>query len=163
MLRGADVVLGIEVADMWGTVNTLRDIARRDERPVTGANTKLISIGTTDLTGKSNYQDFQRYEPVTLAIVGDGESSLPSLIEAVRADAAYRGRTRAISDRRAKLAKRHADGRAQAKHDAQFGWNASQISTARLYAELWPLIEKENWALVSDANFQSGWPHRLWS
>ena len=33
------------------------------------------------------------------------------------------------------------------------GWDASPISTARIYAELWPLIVDEDWILASPSNF----------
>lgn len=163
VLRDADVVLGIEVGDIWGTVNTLRDVAHRNSRPVTRTDVQLISIGTTDLLGKANYQDFQRYAPVTLAIVGDGEASLPALIDAVRGTPAFRSRANAITSRRAAYRKRHQDARALAQREAVFGWDASPISMARLHGELWPLIQREDWALVSDTNFQSHWPHRTWN
>src|SRR5690606_21686471 len=43
------------------------------------------------------------------------------------------------------------------------GWDASPISTARIYAELWPLIMNEDWCLASPSFF-SGQHHReLWA
>jgi thiamine pyrophosphate-dependent acetolactate synthase large subunit-like protein len=43
------------------------------------------------------------------------------------------------------------------------GWDASPVSTARIYAELWPLLVDEDWCLASPSNF-SGSHHRdLWA
>ncbi len=33
----------------------------------------------------------------------------------------------------------------------------------RVCAELWPLIENEDWSLVSPQTFAGGWPNRLWN
>jgi thiamine pyrophosphate-dependent acetolactate synthase large subunit-like protein len=45
---------------------------------------------------------------------------------------------------------------------AAWGWDARPITTARLSAELWDAIKKEDWSLVSDVVFMSYWPTRLW-
>ena len=50
----------------------------------TKPGTKLVSITTGDLFMKANYQDFQRYPEVDLAIAADAEATLPSLIDAVK-------------------------------------------------------------------------------
>src|SRR5580704_4219815 len=57
----ADVILGLEVVDFYGTVHSFRDQIYRTASPTTQPNVKLISISTGDLYTKSNYQDFQRY------------------------------------------------------------------------------------------------------
>jgi hypothetical protein len=44
---------------------------------------KLISITADDLFIKSNYQDFERYPEIDIAMAAD-EATLPSLIEAVK-------------------------------------------------------------------------------
>jgi acetolactate synthase I/II/III large subunit len=42
------------------------------------------------------------------------------------------------------------------------GWDASPISTARIYAELWPLIANEDWILASPTSFSGGHHAQLW-
>src|SRR6185369_9967863 len=42
------------------------------------------------------------------------------------------------------------------------GWDATPISTARVYAELWPLIMNEDWCLSSPSNFSGGHHADLW-
>ena len=44
---------------------------------------------------------------------------------------------------------------------AAAAWDASPVSSARLCAELWPLIRSEDWALVGRA--LGGWPQRMWN
>ena len=84
LIRNADVILGLQVSDFWGTVNNLRDQLVRTTRSLTSKDAKLISITSNDLYLKSNYQDFQRYTEVDIAIAADPEATLPSLIEACK-------------------------------------------------------------------------------
>ncbi|MDA1372544.1 MAG: thiamine pyrophosphate-binding protein [Proteobacteria bacterium] len=42
------------------------------------------------------------------------------------------------------------------------GWDLSPVSTARLYAELWPLIMNEDWCLASPSNFSGAHHRELW-
>jgi acetolactate synthase I/II/III large subunit len=44
---------------------------------------------------------------------------------------------------------------------AAAAWDASPVSSARLVAELWPLIKNDDWALVGRA--LGGWPQRMWN
>ncbi|HEY5598738.1 MAG TPA: thiamine pyrophosphate-dependent enzyme, partial [Kiloniellales bacterium] len=124
---------------------------------------KLISIGVGDLYIRANYQDFQRYQPVDVAIAADAEATLPALIEAVNM-AIPAGRRAAIAQRGedAKRAQASARQRTLAAAAAT-AWNASPISSARLAAELWAQIRTEDWALVSRDQSLSNWPHRLWN
>ena len=56
----------------------------RSSRPATKTGAKLVTITAGELSSKANYQDFQRYSEVDLALAGDAEATLPSLIEAVK-------------------------------------------------------------------------------
>ena len=44
VVRNADLIVGLEVADFWGTVNNVRDQLERSTRPVIKKDTKLVSI-----------------------------------------------------------------------------------------------------------------------
>ncbi len=156
----ADVILGLELTDFWGTVHSFRDQLERTSRPITKPGTKLISITAGDLYLKSNYQDFERYPEIDLAMAADAEATLPPLIEALK-KAIPTGRRNTLQDRRTKLAAAHEASMQQARTDAAYAWDASPISTARLSAELWAQIKTEDWSLVSAS--LSGWPQRLWT
>ncbi len=159
----ADVVLGLEVPDFWNATHAQTPINRMGmtSRPTTKAGAKLITITAGDLFSRSNYQDFGRYTEVDLAIAADAEATLPSLIEAckrlITAD-----RKRVIDERGRKLAEEHKRNRDRDFEQAAVGWDASPITTARLSAELWNAVRKEDWSLVSDTTFVSWWPLRLW-
>jgi acetolactate synthase I/II/III large subunit len=160
-IAGADVVAGLELTDFWSAVNSVHGQVNPEFRPATKPGTKLISITANDLYLKSNYQDFQRYQPVDLAIAADGEATLPSLIEAVKRQITD-DRKRAFADRGAKLAAAHQQVMRAQRDVATSGWDGSPISTARMSAELWAQIKDEDWSLVSNCQFVSRWPLRLW-
>jgi thiamine pyrophosphate-dependent acetolactate synthase large subunit-like protein len=162
LVAQADVILGIELVDIWGAVNDLRDVAPRAEVALSKPGAKLISLGMNTIPLRSNYQDFQRYEPVDLAIIGDGETSLPYLLEAVRR-AVPAERRSAIDARGQKLGAAAAAAHQAMLTAATYGWDASPISVARLCAEIWDQVQHEDWALTTgDPGFQSLWPHKLW-
>src|SRR6267143_3977248 len=163
LIERADVILGLELTDFWGTVNNSDDSVEMAQayRPKAGA--RLISIGVGDLYIRANYQDFERYQQVDIAIGADAETTLPMLTEYIK---------QAIpADRRAKIAERGdkaRKGQAQARQRmlaqaAANAWDASPVSSARLSAEIWQQIKNENWALVSRDSSLSNWPHRLWT
>jgi acetolactate synthase I/II/III large subunit len=158
----ADVILGLELTDFWGTVDAYRDQLHRTSRPITRPGVRLVSITSGDLFGKSNYQDQQRYPEVDIAMAADAEATLPSLIEAVKRGITS-DRKRVFEERGRSLATARQRLLDTARAEATFAWDASPISTARLSAELWAQIKDSDWALVSPIDFVSRWPMRLWS
>jgi len=163
VIADADVILGLELTDFWGVVNSYRDQLQRSSRFIAADGVRLISITAGDLYMKGNYQDIQRYPEVDLAIAADAETTLPSLIEAVKR-LINDDRRRVFQDRGSKLAIAQQDALEQTRTDATYAWDASPISTARLSAELWAQIKDKDWSLVSDvAPGMSNWPLRLWA
>jgi thiamine pyrophosphate-dependent acetolactate synthase large subunit-like protein len=158
----ADVVVGLEVADFWATVNSLRDQLHRSTRRLTKPNAKLVTVTTGDLYIRSNYQDFRRLQDVDVAIAADGEATLPALLEGVR-KLATADRRRVFQERGAKLAETSRAAAERARANATYAWDASPVSTARLTAEIWNQIRNDDWALVSSYYSDAGgWPRRLW-
>jgi acetolactate synthase-1/2/3 large subunit len=161
-IMGADVILGLEVTDFYGALHLYRDQIDRTSTAITMPNAKLISINSSNLYLKGNYQDFQRYPEVDIDIAADAEETLPSLTEAVKR-LLTDDRKRAGQDRGARLAKAHQQALQTSRDAAAFAWDASPISTARLSAELWAQIENEDWSLVGATTFVNKWPQRLWN
>ena len=160
-MRSADLVLALEVNDVWGLVNKVRDYADRKTAFVGAENVKIVTIGTQDLFYKSNYQNFQRYLSSDLAIAGDSETTLPSLIESVREEMSSSHKKKIATRKRVAL-ELFAKGRNKALDDARYGWDASPVSMPRLCMELWHQIKDRDWSLVSRSDFQSFWPRKLW-
>jgi acetolactate synthase-1/2/3 large subunit len=162
LVRQADVILGLEMVDFWGTVNQYRDVVHREWRSAVKPDTKLISISVNDLYIKANFQDFERFPPVDVSIGADGEATLPALIEAVKG--AMNDERRSAVQARTKAMQTAFKGlREKARLEASYAWDASPITVARLCAELWEQVKGEDWSLVSDPFYQSSWPHRLWN
>ena len=157
----ADVVLGLELTDFWNTVNTFIDNDEGTREPLVKPGTKLVSIGAGEFYLKSNYQDFQRFQPVDLAIAGDAEATLPALIEAVKS-ALTADRRAAIERRVEPMKKAWAETRQRNLTAATYAWDATPISTARLCAELWTQIKDSDWSFIGADFSLSGWPSRLW-
>jgi thiamine pyrophosphate-dependent acetolactate synthase large subunit-like protein len=162
VIAQADVVLGLELYDTWGLLNTVRDRVHRDTVRTARPDVRVIDIGVKDLFTKSNYQSFQRYNAADLSIAGDGQTSLPALTEAVRRHMT-RARRASNTEREERWRAAHARAREASLDAARYGWDASPVSTARLYMELWQLVKDRDWALVSDDSSQSRWARRLWT
>jgi benzoylformate decarboxylase/acetolactate synthase-1/2/3 large subunit len=71
----ADLVVGLEVADFWASVNALRDQLNRSTHSITKTGAKMITITTGDLYVRANYQDFRRLQDVDLAIAAASSRS----------------------------------------------------------------------------------------
>jgi thiamine pyrophosphate-dependent acetolactate synthase large subunit-like protein len=167
VLGSADVVIGLELTDFWGTIHSFRDQLHRSSDLNLQSGAKLISISAGDLYTKSNYQDIQRYTPVDVSIGADAEVTLPSLTEEIRRQLTP-DRKRMFAERGAKVAEGNRRDLEQARLEATYAWDASPISMARLCAELWAQIKNEDWSLVSFVGPVGGfpiggWPLRLWS
>ena len=145
LIANADVILGLNVEDLWGALHNYRDQLHRSYQSITRSNAKLITITTGDLYLKSNYQDFQRLQDVDLAMAADPEVTLPSLTEAIKR-LTTDDRKRMFQDRSAKLAAAGQKAAERARVDASYGWDASPISIPRLSAEVWAAVKTEDWA-----------------
>ena len=76
LIAAADLILGLELTDFWGTVHSYHDQLHRSSKPLIKGSTKLISISAGDLYVKGNYQDVQRYPEIDLDIAaGCGDHS----------------------------------------------------------------------------------------
>jgi acetolactate synthase-1/2/3 large subunit len=155
-IRNADVILGLEVPDFWGTVNNVRDQQEKIVQPLTKKGAKLVSISANDLFIKSNYQDFERYTEVDIALAADPEATLPSLIEACKR-LITSDRKRSLEERGKKLAAAHEQALEQARTAATYAWDASPISMSRLSAELWDVIKDKDWAMTGGAGATRLW------
>jgi thiamine pyrophosphate-dependent acetolactate synthase large subunit-like protein len=159
LIRNADLVLGLEVGDLWGQLNAVGD-PLHDYRRIAKPDAKVVSISVADLYMKSNYQDFQRFAPTDLSIAGDAETTLPALTEAVRS-AMSNERRAVLSDRATRFRTLYENTSKATRTNAAVGWDASPVTTARLAAEVGAAIQNEDWSLTV-GGASSGWANRLW-
>ena len=165
LLKDADVILGLELSDYWGTVNGYIDNGENDgaglQESHIKANAKLISISSIVLNTKSNYQDFQRFQVVDVEMAGDAQATIPALIEAVK-QALPANRAANIEARGAALKKAWGEARERTRQAASYAWDASPISTARMTMEVYAQIKDLDWSSVGGDRQFSSWPTRLW-
>lgn len=156
LINSADVIVALEIPDLWGSINTVRDQLHRSVQTFTKPGAKVVNISAVNLDIRSNYQFFQRYPETAITIAADAEATLPYLIEACKrlltAD-----RKRTFEARGKKLADAHQQGIERARVEATYGWDSTPISTARLAAEIYEVIRDKDWSLVG------GNPSRLWN
>jgi acetolactate synthase I/II/III large subunit len=138
LIQNADLILGLEVDNLWNAVNSERGHLYRD-------NTKLISFTVKDLYPRSNFDDLPRNADVDLAVAGDPEVTLPVLTEAVKG-LITDDRKRAFQDRGKKVAEASQKAMERARNEATYGWDSSPLSRPRISAEVWAQIKNEDWA-----------------
>ena len=121
LIGQADVIIGLELSDYWGTVNGHIDNGDKDgaglHEPRIKPNAKLISISSILLNTKANYQDFQRFQVVDVEMAADAEATLPALIEAVK-QALPAGRKAAIEARGQAMKKAWSEARERTRQAA---------------------------------------------
>jgi len=164
-VASADILLALEIEDIFMLTHRMSPLNRIGmDAPVKlmKDGSKIISISSLDLFQRSNYQDFARYNEVDMAIAGDGEATLPILIDACK-KLITSDRRAAFQARRARLEAQYKKNREQALAQATLGWESSPLTPARISAELWPLIQNEDWSLVGNDQFFGRWPTRLWN
>jgi len=161
VLAQADVILGLEVGDFFGTTHVLSDRIERRSRSIIKPGVKTINISSSDLTPKGNNQAFQRFQAVDLTIAADAEQTLPALIEAVKRGTDASRRT-AFEARGKRLEATHHAMMEQWKSDCTLGWDASPVSLGRLCAELYEQIKNDDWSMVGNG-IRVTWPRRMWN
>ena len=158
-----DYTLGLETAGAQASIHGSGTARRSPHRGIRGHRLRRVSQsgGRGEEAGKGARRECARLQ----SIGADAEASLPLIIDEVKRQLTPDQKTR-IQERATK--------HASANHEAHVprsrrqwrakraGWNGVPISTARIYAELWPLIMNEDWCLASPSNFSGGHNAQLW-
>jgi thiamine pyrophosphate-dependent acetolactate synthase large subunit-like protein len=126
----------------------MRDLVHRTSSRVARDDVKLITLGADDLFMQSNYQTFQRYQPVDLAINGDSEASLPFLVEEIKRQMPAARRAK-LKDRAARFKASFAKSREDERVEAARGWNDTPVSLYRVSLELYNAVKDRDWSFVS--------------
>ncbi|HLI20673.1 MAG TPA: thiamine pyrophosphate-dependent enzyme [Stellaceae bacterium] len=161
VLAQADLVVGIDMTDYWGTIHSYKDQLHRTSRPILKPGTKTVSLTADDQFLKSNYQNFQRFTGVDFEISGDGAATMPFLVEAVK-KALPADKKAAYEARGKKLAEARQASYKAAQNEAASGWDATPISTARLCMELYNAIKDADFSLTNATQPGGYWAHKLW-
>jgi acetolactate synthase I/II/III large subunit len=160
LLKQADVILALDVADLYGSLTTVSKQTRACEY-VTSPGVKLISISMNDMLVHSWAGDYHALQALDLPMCADTAVAVPELTRLCRellgSDGKNKGR---IEARQNELGEKHNSRRAKWRADAQAKSSQKEISTAWLALELGEAIKKEDWVLVNGTS--NGWARRLW-
>lgn len=160
LLQKADVILALDVADLYGSLTTVSKQTRACEY-VISPSAKIIHISMNDMLVRSWAGDYQVLQPLDVPISADTSVAVPELIRLCRELMESDGSKKAAIDTRLKeLGEKHKSRRAKWLADAQAKASQKEISTAFLAYELGEVIKKEDWVLVNGSS--NGWARRLW-
>ncbi|MBI3061972.1 MAG: hypothetical protein HYY83_08370 [Deltaproteobacteria bacterium] len=160
LLQKADVILGLDVLDLFGSLTTVSKSTRASEY-VTGPGVKIIHISMNDMLVRSWCGDYQVLQPVDVPISADSSVAVPELTRLCRQIIGNDGKKKAaIEARFSEVKQRHESTRAKWLTEARATADRKGISTAFLAHELGEVIKKEDWILVNGTS--NGWARRLW-
>lgn len=160
LLQKADVILALDVADLFGSLTTVSK-QTRDCEYVTSPTVKLISISMHDMLVHSWAGDYQALQALDVPMCADTAVAVPELTRLCRELLGNDGSKKsAIEARQKELSDKHKSRRAKWLADAQTKGSQKEISTAWLALELGETIKKEDWVLVNGTS--NGWARRLW-
>jgi len=155
MIAEADLVLALDVVDLYGALARVDRTTRRAE-PIVSPAAKIVHITLADLAVRGWVNDYQRLAAVDLPIMADTSLALPALADRLRGDAGEAAR----GPRRQRLRERHDALRREAQARARAEWNAVPIAPARLAAEVWEAVKGDDWVLANGT--LNGWARTLW-
>ena len=160
LLQKADLILALDVADLYGSLTTVSKQTRACEY-VTSPGVKLVSISMNDMLVHSWAGDYQALQAIDLPICADTSVAVPELTRLCRELLGNDAKKKAVIDTRAReLAEKHKSRRAKWLADAQAKASHKEISTAFLAYGVGEAIKKEDWVLVNGNS--NGWARRLW-
>lgn len=158
LLNEADVLLALDVPDLWRSLAKVDKGARKDHCMVSD-KTKVIHITLHDLALRSWAQSYGKLVAVDIPVAADTSVALPALIKACRKLVRGKRRDR-FQSRFHYLESRHRALREQWQVDCRSNWNSCPISLPRLAAELGEVIKDEDWVLTNST--LKGWTRQLW-
>ncbi len=156
LLGDADVILAVDVVDLWGALQA--NVGRH--RPAGFAPTpaaKIISLSASELLVHSWTSDYQRTQPLDLNLVGESRIALPALADQVD------GHGSAASDRQARAESLAADGRrlrAEWETQGRTAADNGVVPLGALGLALREALQGQDWVL-SNSDLR-GWARRLW-
>ncbi|HEV2439270.1 MAG TPA: thiamine pyrophosphate-dependent enzyme [bacterium] len=157
VLASADVVLALDVVDLYGTFSRLDRLTRVSET-VLPETAKVIHITMADAGIRSWVTHYQRLAPVDVPILADTAAALPALL--ARLTETPPAATPARRARAEEMRRRHDALRRDARSRCEAERNARPIAPSRLAAEVWEALHAEDWILANGS--LDGWARRLW-
>lgn len=160
LLQKADVILALDVSDLFGSLTTVSKQTRNSEY-VTSAGVKIIGISMNDMLVHSWANDYQALQAMDVPMTADTSVAIPELTRLCRELLGNDSKKKsALEARQRELAEKHKARRAKWRADAEAKGSQKEISTAWLALEVGEAVKREPWVLVNGTS--NGWTRRLW-
>lgn len=156
LVAEADLVLALDVRDLYGALRSKVDLGTRQARKLVASDVRIVSVTAETVPMGSLVEDYQAWQPVDIEIGMPAALFVPALTACLGSPAD----TAAVELRRKLVARRRAELEARWQEQLRKGWEDRPISTSRLAAELWKVLDGEDWLLAN--GHLSGWVMRLW-
>jgi acetolactate synthase-1/2/3 large subunit len=159
-LGKADVVMALDVPDIYGSLTTV-DKTTRASKYQSDPAAKIINISMNDMLIHSWSADYQSLHAVDVPITAETSVAVPELTKLCRQMlGSDRKKKKLIEERFNAIKEMHNSLRAKWAAEARATARKKDIATAFLAMELWEVIKKEDWVLVNgSANL---WARKLW-
>lgn len=165
VLAQADVVLALDVRDLYGTVSQI-DRVKRTTTSMLQKNTRVFNIGLQDYIVRSWSSDFQRLYPTEQSILADTQLVLPAIMEALHQlhtstvnQTSNSEMVIQIKQRYEEIQAWHDRLRSEWKETAQLERQNSPIATSVVADEVSKILENREFVVANGK--LSGWIHRL--
>ena len=159
-LEKADVVLALDVVDIYGSLTELNRTTRVTEY-VTPPSAKFISISMSDMLVRSWSGECQHLQGIDVPITAETSVAVPELVCLCRQMLGDDGKKKRLIEERFKaVKKKHDNLRAKWLGEARLSAKRKDIATAFLALELWEVVKKEDWVLVNGSS--NLWARKLW-
>ena len=149
VLSEADLVLGLDVADLFGAISERREEgANRISVSILPSGAKIIHVDLRNLVTQSWVQDYGKLPELDLSIHAETRVFLPELVRRLKEERRALDRLKPEMDqRREKLQRLRLDLEARIKERAQTKWEEKPISSLRLASELADVLKEEDYVL----------------
>ncbi len=160
LLKKADVILALDVQDLYGSLSTVNRTTRVSE-PATSPSARIIHISLNEMLIRSWASDYHRLQPTHLPITADTSLAVPELLRMCREIGRIEGeKKRQIEARFSALRAGQEKQRAKWRKEASDAAGRKEISTAFLASEIWEVIKGEDWILVNGTS--NRWARKVW-
>lgn len=160
LLREADVVLSLDVFDLYQALTTV-DFLKRTTEYIVPETAKIIDISLRHFSVRGWFADYGKLQPVDIGISASISSALPVLTSLCRELVTQRpeGASR-FKARFDSLEARHNDLRSGWRERVEKTKHETPISLPWLASELWEAVKDEDWVLTCYS--LNEWTRRLW-
>ena len=158
VLPQADVILALDVLDLFGALGSVNRATRLFESAIS-PDTQIIHITMGDLFVRSWASDYERLPAIDLPITANTAVALPALITLCEAKLSA-SHADLRTARMTQFTEQHTARRQQWQQQAHDSRSQQPIAVSTAVAEIWDVIQHEDWVLVN--NSVGAWTRRLW-